>query len=143
LTQTAARERRSTEGEFVRIAALVLIGIHAAVLAGHDSAHRGLGVDLVLWQTVYAYTLIVAGPLLAAGLLVAARMRAGFAVLAISMLAALSFGAFFHYVAVSPDHVSHLPHGPEQPLFRSTAALMAILELAGVGFGWWGYRKSR
>lgn len=127
----------------MRITAIALVCVHAAILAGHDTAHRGLGVDLALWQQAYAYSLIVAGPLLAALLLIAGRLRVGFAVLAVCMLAAFAFGVFHHYVAISSDHVSHLPAGPEQPLFRATAALMAVVELASAGVGWWGYRGSQ
>lgn len=126
----------------MRLWALALIVVHAGILLGHDVAHRGLGVDLLTWQTLYAYTLIVAGPLLAGALLLSGRLRVGYAALALCMLAALVFGFVHHYVLVSPDHVSHLPPGAHQPLFRSTAALMAVLELAGAGVGWWGYRAE-
>lgn len=127
----------------MRNAAFIVIGLHAAILLGHDVAHRGLGVDLVLWQTLYAYSLIVAAPLVAAALLASGRLRVGFCVLAASMFAALAFGVFHHYVAVSPDHVSHLPAGGEQGLFRATAALMVTLEITGVGVGWWGARNTQ
>ena len=127
----------------MRLFALALVGIHAGILAGHDIAHRGLGVDLAPWQQLYAYSLIVAGPFIAAALLVSGRLAIGFAALAASMFAALAFGIFHHYVAISPDHVSHLPAGAEQALFRSTAALMAVFELAAVAVGWLGYRASR
>lgn len=127
----------------VRNLALALILLHAGVLFGHDVAHRGLGVGLLPWQTLYAYSLIVAGPLLAGGLLLAGRMKAGYAVLAFSMFAALVFGGYHHYVGISPDHVDHLPQGPDQPLFRSTAAAMVLMELAGTLLGAIGWSKEQ
>lgn len=122
---------------------ILLVAVHAAILLGHDAAHRDLGVGLVIWQQVYAYSLIVAGPLLAVALLLLGRERVGFALLAGCMFAALIFGGYHHYVAISPDHVSHLPEGPSQPLFRATAALLAAVELAGAGVGWRGFRDAR
>ncbi|NNL68226.1 MAG: hypothetical protein HKP30_18400 [Myxococcales bacterium] len=131
-----------------RVAAMRWLGVfavavHAAVLLGHGAAHSDLGVVLALWQQVYAYTLIVAGPLVAAALLGAGRLRPGFTLLAVCMLASLLFGVYHHYVAVSPDHVAHLPPGEAQPLFRATAAGMGVVEAAGVVIGWLGLRQQR
>lgn len=120
---------------------IVLVVLHAAVLLVHDAAHRELGVDLNTWQTIFAYLVIVAAPVLAALLLFTAYQRLGFALLAISMLSALIFGLYHHYILVSPDHVSHLPAGDSRGLFRTTAAAMGVLELAGVGLGVWSRRK--
>jgi len=122
---------------------IVLVALHAAVLLVHDAAHRDLGVHLNTWQTIFAYLVIVAAPVLAALLLFTAYRRLGFALLAISMLSALIFGLYDHYILVSPDHVSHLPGGESQGLFRATAAAMGILELAGVGLGVWGSMIQR
>jgi len=107
----------------------------------HDAAHRELGVHLSTWQTIFAYLVIVAAPVLAALLVFTAYQRLGFALLAISMLGALLFGLYHHYILVSPDHVSHLPLGEAQGLFRATAAAMGVLELAGVGLGVWSRRQ--
>ena len=51
------------------------------------------------------------------------------------MLGSLLFGAYHHYVAISPDHVAHLPPGDAQGLFRVTAQLMVVVELLGAGVG--------
>ena len=122
---------------------IVLVALHAAVLLGHDAAHRELGVYLNTWQVIFAYLVIVAAPVLAALLVFTAYQRLGFALLAISMLSALAFGICHHYILISPDHVSHLPVGESQGLFRATAAVMGVLELAGVGLGVWGWRRHR
>jgi hypothetical protein len=119
----------------------VLVLAHALVLLGHDSAHRELGVLLNDWQTVFAYLVIVAAPILAAFLVFTRYRRYGFALLALSMSGALAFGIFHHYALASPDHVAHLPAGESQGLFRATAAVMGILEAAGVALGVWGWRS--
>jgi len=126
----------------MRILAVAIIVLHAAILAGHDSAHRSLGVDLAPWQIVFAYSVIVAGPLVSAALLFTRRARVGFALLAISMVGALVFGAYHHYILVSPDHVHHLPAGDAQPLFRATAAAMAVVELVGAAVAVVGLRVT-
>jgi hypothetical protein len=49
----------------------------------------------------------------------------------LSMLGALLFGAYHHYVLVSPDNIGHLPSGsPEShSQFIASAAAIALLEL--------------
>ena len=119
-----------------------IVVLHAAALLAHEGAHRLLGVDLAFWQAVFAYSVIVAGPLVALALLWV-RPRAGFALLALSMAGALLFTVYHHYVGVSPDHVAHLPPGQARGLFRWTAAALALLEAAGVVAGWRGWRNTR
>ena len=121
--------------------AFALVVTHALVLLGHDAAHRDLAVHLKLWQTVFAYSVIVAAPVAAAILIFTRYARLGFMILAASMFGALLFGVYHHFVLVSPDHVAHLPAGEAQGLFRVTAAAMAVLEFAAVGIGIRGWRK--
>lgn len=125
------------------LSAVALVAAHALVLLGHDFAHGDLGVVLSTWQSAFAYSVIVATPVLAAVLLFTRRRSLGFGLLAASMLGALCFGVYHHYVLVSPDHVSHLPPGGSRGLFRGTAAAMALLELAGVAVGVRGAIGSR
>lgn len=117
----------------MRRATFTVVLVHGLILVGHDLAHRRLGVGLAPWQIGFADIVIVAAPLVAAGLVFTRHARAGFALLAISMAGALAFGVYHHYVAVSPDHVLHLPAGDARLLFQVTAAVMALLE--GVGLG--------
>lgn len=58
------------------------------------------------------------------------------------MAGSLIFGGYYHYVLVSPDHVSHLPAGDARWLFRLTAGLLMLTELLGVIVGLLGVRKS-
>ena len=59
------------------------------------------------------------------------------------MAGSLLFGAYYHYVFVSPDHVSHLPPGDAQGLFRVTAALLSVTEFFGLIIALIGYRQIR
>jgi hypothetical protein len=67
--------------------------------------------------------------------------RFGLMLLVISMGGALIFGAVYHYLVISPDHVSHLPPGDAQGVFRMTALLLILTELFGVGVGVLGLRR--
>ena len=49
-----------------------------------------------------------------------------------SMLGSFIFGAVYHYIIISPDHVAHLPAGDARGLFRVTAVLLLITEAFGV-----------
>jgi hypothetical protein len=48
------------------------------------------------------------------------------------MLGSLVFGAVYHYLIISNDHVAHLPPGEARQLFRITALLLLITEAVGV-----------
>ena len=126
----------------MRALAIVLIALHALVLVGHDLAHRSLGVGLTAWQLAFANSVIVGAPLVAAALLFTRFARLAYVLLGCSMLGSLVFSVYHHYVLVSPDHVSHLPPGHGQGLFRATAATMAFLELAGIAVGAMGWRRQ-
>jgi len=68
--------------------------------------------------------------------------RVGLLVLVISMAGSLIFGVIYHYVIVSPDHISHLPPGDAQGVFRMTALLLIVTELLGLVAGLFGLRSK-
>jgi len=117
-----------------RHAAIAVVLVNAIVLLAHDAAHRGLGILLSSWQEVFVYTVIVPSPILAL-LLIRRHARTGYALLLLSMLGSFLFGVYFHFVAISPDHVSHLPPGDSQQVFRATAVLMAVVQAGGALVG--------
>ena len=129
-----ANAQRSTPGvgrqDATGTLAIAVVLLNAIALLAHGSAHQSLGVRLSPWQQAFVYGFIVPGPLVALAL-VRRHARQGYALLLISMLGSLLFGVYHHFLAVSPDHVAHLPPGDSQPLFRGTAVLMASIELAG------------
>ena len=110
-------------------------------MAGVKTPTESLKVELNEWQNIYVITVILIAPLIALVLVWTRRIRAGLLLLVISMAGSLIFGAYFHYVFVSPDHVSHLPPGDAQGMFRTTALLLVLTELFGVSAGLWGLRR--
>src|SRR6266496_841064 len=117
---------------------LLVVMLHAIIAIAHGVAHADLGVELSGFQTAYVVVVVGAAPVVAAGLLWTRWSRLGLILLAVSMAAALDFGIYWHYVADSPDHVSHLPEGNLQGLFRLTALLLVLSEASGVAVGLWG-----
>jgi hypothetical protein len=114
---------------------------HLLVSFVHGYAHTELGVGLSAWQNGYVLIVITLAPLVALSLIWTRHRRVGFVLLIASMVGSLAFGAYYHYVAISPDHVSHLPAGDTQGLFRVTAGLLLATELFGAIVGVAGMRK--
>lgn len=110
----------------------IVVLAHLVVNLLHGNAHTSLGVGLSTWQTLYVLAVILVAPLLALGLLFTRYSRAGLWLLSASMLGSLIFGFLYHYIIISPDHVSHLPPGTAQGMFRVTAVLLLITEALGV-----------
>jgi hypothetical protein len=117
-----------------RIALVVTLAVlaHLVVSFLHGRAHAELGVALTIWQQCYVYIVIVMAPLVALVLSWTRYARAGVWLLLFSMLGSLIFGAAYHYVIISNDHVAHLPPGEARGLFRITALLLLITETIGV-----------
>jgi hypothetical protein len=115
---------------------------HFAVVMLHGSAHTQLNVGLAPWQTAFVLIVIVIAPLLAAILIWIRFSRFGFLLLSVAMGGALIFGVYFHYLTISPDHVSHLPPGDAQGSFRLTALLLSITETIGLVTGLLGSRRT-
>lgn len=118
----------------IRFRWLVTLAVlaHLVVTLLHGRAHRELGVGLTSWQQVYVFVVILLAPLVALILSWTRFVRAGMWLLLGSMLGSLIFGAVYHYIIVSNDHVSHLPPGDARGLFRVTALLLLITEAFGV-----------
>ena len=123
-------------GTVVVLAHLVVVGVH-----GH--AHSELGIELNTLQKAFAVVVIVVAPPVAAALLWTRWRFAGFSLLLASMAGSLLFGVYHHYLLVSPDHVSHLPPGDAQGLFRVSSLLLPITEAVGLVVGLWGTRISK
>jgi hypothetical protein len=100
-------------------------------------------VGLNAWQNIYVTTIILSAPLVAVVFLWTRFHGLGMWLLLVSMVGSLVFGAVHHYLIISPDHVSHLPPGDAQGLFRTTAMLLGLTELCGIGVGLFGLRTAR
>lgn len=126
-----------------KIVGTVAVLAHLVVNLLHGRAHESLGVGLSTWQNIYVITVILIAPLVAMVLLWTRHAHSGLVLLVASMAASLIFGALYHYVFISPDHVSHLPPGDAQSMFRMTALLLVLTELFGLVVGLLGLRSNR
>ena len=114
---------------------------HLAVSILHGQAHTRLGVALSNWQQFYVLTVIVVAPLVALALSFTRYAVAGLWLVLASMLGSLIFGGVYHYLIISPDHVSHLPPGDARGMFRVTALLLLVTETFGVAVAAMALRK--
>src|SRR5438477_13150113 len=115
-----------------RIAVTALVVVHLAATIWHGDAHTRLAIELPPEKTIFVFVVILIAPIVAAGLVWTRYISISLWVFFLSMLGALSFGAYHHYVLVSPDNIAHLPGGsPESHShFIATASVIALLELA-------------
>jgi hypothetical protein len=120
-----------------RITITLLVIIHLAMTLWHGDAHTRLAIELPPEKTVFVLVVILVAPIVAAGLMWSRYVSIGLWVFVISMLGALLFGVYHHYLMVSADNVGHLPAGDAEfhSQFTSSAAIIAFLELASTLYG--------
>lgn len=132
-----------------RIVITGLVVVHLVASVWHGDAHARLAIELPPEKNLFVYAVILIAPLVAVALVWTRYATIALGVFALSMFAALLFGAYHHYLLVSPDNVSHLPAGsPEfHSQFIASAAVIALLELASALYGAFclraHYTKSR
>jgi hypothetical protein len=114
-----------------------LVIVHLAASLWHGSAHTHLGIELSTEQTLFVYIIVIIAPVVAAILVWTRYLSTGLWVFFLSMLGSFLFGAYHHYVLVSPDNISHLPPGtPESHShFITSACVIALVELASALYG--------
>jgi hypothetical protein len=100
--------------------------VHLVVSIVHGAAHSAAHVPLSPAANLFVFGVIVAGPLVGLALAWPAE-RIGSWLIAITMASAFVFGCVNHFVLAGPDHVSQVA-APWQPMFTTTAALLAALE---------------
>jgi Na+(H+)/acetate symporter ActP len=86
---------------------------------------------------------IAAAPIVALVLYWTRFAASGALLLGVSMLSGMLFGIYYHFVAISPDNVSHLPPGHGQHFFIATAIALVPLELLGTAYGFWSWNRLR
>ena len=120
-----------------KIAIAVLVAIHLAVALWHGNAHTALAIALPPEKNAFVFLVILIAPLVAASLVWTRYVSVGVWMFFLSMLGALLFGAYHHYILVSPDNIGHLPHGSADAhsTFIASAAALALLELASALYG--------
>ena len=119
-----------------RIVITGLVAIHLAASLWHGGAHSRLAITLPPEKTIFVFIVILIAPIAAAVLVWTRYFSIGLWVFFLSMLGALLFGAYHHYVMVSPDNIGHLPGSAEShSQFIASAAVIALLELASALYG--------
>jgi sec-independent protein translocase protein TatC len=133
-----------------RVAVSTLAAVHLAATIWHGSAHSVLAVTLPPAKNLFVLVVIVILPVLAAALAWTRWIKPAVWLFALSMLAALAFGVYHHYLVVSPDHVAHLPAGSPaaQSRFIWSAGTIAVLEALATLYGalrlrWLGTRAGK
>ena len=121
--------------------AYALILFHTLVVATHGAAHVHLGINGTHWQMLFVVVVIWLGPLVAAVLL-GRKVRTGFAILALSMIGAWTFGVAFHFLLPGADNVAELHHVAWAGTFSSSALMLAVVEAAGALVATAGYLKE-
>lgn len=120
-----------------KIAIAVLVAIHLAVALWHGNAHTALAIALPPEKNAFVFIVILIAPIVAASLVWTRYVLVGVWIFFLSMLGAMLFGAYHHFILVSPDNIGHLPHAsPDaQGTFILSAAALALLELASALYG--------
>ena len=118
--------------------ALVVVAIHFFVVVLHSVAHQLVSVNASPAQLAFIVPVIILAPVVA-GVMLPKFERFGTVLLTASMIGSFVFGVYYHFIAETIDHVSHVaqlePHFWSQ-MFLATSYLLAISELLGavVGF---------
>ena len=108
-----------------------VVAAHLAVNLIHGAAHSGAEVPITVIQNAFVWIVILIGPLVALWLLRTNR-RFGAELLALTMGGALVFGLVNHFIIDSADHVSQVTNATWRLPFQVSAALLLVLEAAGV-----------
>ena len=124
---------------------IAIIGLHVMVTGAHGAAHSTLKILMNGWQNAYILVVIFLLPLVA-GYLIWKRVRGGYLILFLSMLGALVFGGYYHFVLAGADNVSTVAHHASHSwaqVFQVSAVLIALVESAGVVAGVVGLRAGK
>jgi hypothetical protein len=116
-----------------------IVVIHAVVVALHGLTHQKVRVPLSSLQTLFVSVVIVLMPIVAAVLLWTSFERIGRWLFLGSMMGALLFGIYNHFIEVSPDHISQIPFDGWGVLFQVTACLLLLIEGVACGVGVWAF----
>ena len=117
-------------------AAIILI--HLIISMIHGYAHAQAQVMLSAFGQIYVLVVIILAPLLGCALLYSRWQKTGALLTGLSLAGAFGFGLVYHFLLSGSDNVMEV-HGEWHMLFMWTAALVAVLELAGTLTAFWLY----
>ena len=121
---------------------ILIVLFHFIVAGIHGVAHQIIPIPLSILQYLFVISIITISPIVAVVLLQKKIYDTGIALLFGSMLGALVFGVYNHFVVISPDHISQIPTTNWGKIFKITAYLLMILETLGAVIGLWGLIKK-
>ncbi len=121
-----------------RISAVVIVWLDLVVNFIHALAHSGANIWLSFLGNAFVVVMILVVPLVSLFLLHTARLEwLGALLLFLSMLAALLFGVWNHFLLPGSDNIGHVSPGVWQQPFRVTAVLLTIPQAPGTGIAIW------
>jgi hypothetical protein len=121
----------------LKAAAPALVGFHFLTVVLHSIAHEVLQVKATPAQLAFIVPVIIFAPV-AAGFLLLKFERAGAYLLTVSMIGSFFFGLYYHFIARTIDHVSHvasLSPAAWSNVFIATAYLLSFSEIFGAFAG--------
>ena len=117
----------------LKLMALWLVVFHFVIVVMHSIAHEILKVKATPAQLAFIIPVIIVAPVVA-GVMLRKFNRAGTVLLFASLLGSFVFGLYYHFIADTIDHVSHVARLEPafwSAMFQSTAYLLLISELLG------------
>jgi hypothetical protein len=115
----------------LELTAYITIGFNFLAVIFHSVAHEVLGVKANAAQLSFIIPVIIIAPPVA-GFMLPKFKKAGALLLTFSMLGSFLFGLYYHFVAITIDHVAHVAH--LEPAFWAmtfevTAYLLLLVEV--------------
>ena len=124
-----------------RVAGMLIVLTHFFALMAHGSGHTHLNIQPNLWQTAFIALVIFAGPVVAMVLLWTRMQRTALFLLATTMVGALVFGLYYHFVAPGADNALGLAPGHWSTVFLATSVLLAAIEALGCAWSMAALRR--
>lgn len=112
-----------------------IVVAHLLINVVHGLAHRELRVGLAPLDKVFVIVVILIAPLVAMGLVWAARRWLGLILLFFSMLGSLLFGLYHHFLVAGPDHIRSQSASFWGATFVLTSYGLLFTEAAGAYVG--------
>lgn len=122
---------------------LIAVLVHFVIAGWHGAMHELVPVPLSGMQTAFVAIVIVLLPLVGAGLSFSRFRLQGAALVCASLFASFVFGLVYHFIVMSPDHVSQVPAGAWRNSFVWSAVLVGLSEAVGAVIGAMEFRRLR
>ncbi len=115
----------------------MIVWLHAIIMVLHGLSHVENGIWLSFFGDAFVSVVIVLAPLLALLFLHSRWLWSGALLLALSLLSALIFGLWNHFLVPGADNVAQVPPGSWRLPFLITSILLALVEVVGTAIGVW------